>query len=56
MTNPLLLASLAGVLFATFGIHVPSWLMESVSIVGQMALPLALLCIGGTLVVMPALE
>ena len=53
VTNPLLLASLAGVLFATCQIHVPTWLMESVAIVGQMALPLALLCIGGTLVVMP---
>lgn len=53
VTNPLLLASLAGVLFATLHIQLPSWLMDSVGIVGQMALPLALLCIGGTLVVMP---
>jgi len=27
--------------------------MQSVGVVGQMALPLALLCIGGTLVVLP---
>lgn len=53
VTNPLLIASAAGVLFATFQLQLPKWLMESVVIVGQMALPLALLCIGGTLVVMP---
>lgn len=53
VTNPLLLASFAGVLFATLRISVPHWLMESVAVVGQMALPLALICIGGTLVVMP---
>jgi len=52
-TNPLLLASAVGVLFATLHIPVAGWIMESVGIVGQMALPLALLCIGGTLVVMP---
>lgn len=52
-TNPLLLASGAGVIFAATGAHIPSWLFQSVNIVGQMALPLALLCIGGTLVVMP---
>ena len=52
-TNPLLLATGAGVLFAGWGLHLPQWLFQSVEIVGQMALPLALLCIGGTLVVMP---
>jgi malate permease and related proteins len=52
-TNPLLLATGAGVACAGLGWHLPRWLMQSVEIVGQMALPLALLCIGGTLVVMP---
>ena len=52
-TNPLLLGVGAGVLCAGLGLHLPRWLMQSVDIVGQMALPLALLCIGGTLVVMP---
>ncbi|MFT3782649.1 MAG: AEC family transporter [Nibricoccus sp.] len=52
-TNPLLLASGAGVVFAASGMQLPLWLHQSVGIVGQMALPLALLCIGGTLIVMP---
>ena len=52
-TNPLLLGVGAGVVCAGLGLHLPRWFMESVEIVGQMALPLALLCIGGTLVVMP---
>jgi len=53
ITNPLLLASGAGVLCAGCGIRLPIWLGQSVSVIGQMALPLALLCIGGTLVAMP---
>lgn len=53
LTNPLLIASAAGVLFAAAGARLPLWLHQSVSIVGQMALPLALLCIGGTLIVIP---
>jgi hypothetical protein len=38
---------------AGLGLRLPGWLLQSVAILGQMALPLALLCIGGTLVVMP---
>jgi predicted permease len=53
VTNPLLLASGIGVAFAATGLLLPLWLYQSVAIVGQMALPLALLCIGGTLIVMP---
>ena len=53
VTNPLLLASGAGVVFATTGLRLPDWLFQSVNIIGQMALPLALMCIGGTLVVLP---
>jgi hypothetical protein len=52
-TNPLLLATGAGVACAGLGLRLPGWLLQSVAILGQMALPLALLCIGGTLVVMP---
>ena len=52
-TNPLLLATGAAVLCAALGLRFPEWFTQSVSIVGQMALPLALLCIGGTLVVIP---
>ena len=53
ITNPLLLASGFGVAFAATGLVMPLWLHQSVAVVGQMALPLALLCIGGTLVIMP---
>jgi hypothetical protein len=53
VTNPLLLASGAGVAVAAAGWNLPFWLHQSVAVVGQMALPLALLCIGGTLVIMP---
>ena len=52
-SNPLLLATGAGVACAGTGLHLPGWLLQSVAIVGAMGLPLALLCIGGTLVVMP---
>jgi predicted permease len=52
-SNPLLLATGAGVACAGMGLHLPGWLMQTVAIIGQMALPLALLCIGGTLLVMP---
>ena len=51
-TNPLLLASAAGVACAAGGVGLPAWLTQSVAVTGQLALPLALLCIGGTLVVM----
>jgi hypothetical protein len=52
-TNPLLLAVGAGVACAGLGLRLPGWLLQSVAILGAMALPLALLCIGGTLMVMP---
>jgi predicted permease len=43
----------AGVACAMSGLKLPDWLAQSVTVVGQMALPLALLCIGGTLIVIP---
>ena len=52
-TNPLLIASAAGAICAASGLELPRWFMQSVTVTGQMALPLALLCIGGTLIVMP---
>ncbi|HLP02723.1 MAG TPA: AEC family transporter [Opitutaceae bacterium] len=52
-SNPLLIASLAGVLCAAAGVRLPMWLAQSIAVTGQMALPLALLCIGGTLVTIP---
>ncbi len=52
-TNPLLLSSLAGAAVAASGLTLPMWLAQSIAVTGQMALPLALLCIGGSLVTMP---
>ena len=52
-TNPLLVASVAGAAVAATGLTLPPWLAQSIAVTGQMALPLALLCIGGTLVSMP---
>ncbi len=52
-TNPLLIASLAGVAVAATGLALPRWLAQSFAVTGQMALPLALLCIGGSLVTLP---
>jgi len=49
LINPLLLACLAGGLYALSGLALPVVLERSCAAVGQMALPLALLCIGGTL-------
>lgn len=52
-TNPLLLASAAGAVFSAAGLALPVWLTRALGVVGQMALPLALLCIGGSLMVLP---
>ncbi len=51
-TNPLLLASVAGAACAAAGPVLPRWLSQAITVTGQMALPLALLSIGGTLVTM----
>ncbi|WP_366213615.1 AEC family transporter [Aquisalimonas sp.] len=49
ITNPILIASLAGVLLAFSGLQLPAFAERTLSAVGQMALPLALICIGATL-------
>lgn len=49
LTNPILLACLAGLGFSLLQIPLPQPLQRSFAAIGQMALPLALLCIGGTL-------
>ncbi len=51
VSNPLIIASLAAVLFSFSGLGLPFILERSVGVLGQMALPLALLSIGGALVV-----
>ncbi|MBA1145723.1 AEC family transporter [Ectothiorhodospiraceae bacterium WFHF3C12] len=49
VTNPILIACLAGVGYAAAGLAMPDLLGRTLSALGQMALPLALLCIGGAL-------
>lgn len=48
-TNPLILAVLAALPFAVLGITLPGWLMDSGDLFASLTLPLALVCIGGTL-------
>jgi hypothetical protein len=48
-TNPILIACVGGLLVALSGASLPVLAVRTLSAIGQMALPLALLCIGGTL-------
>ncbi|GIZ11625.1 AEC family transporter [Pseudomonas sp. NCCP-436] len=47
--NPLIIGVLAAIPFAYWRIDLPAWLMTSAEYFAQMTLPLALICIGGTL-------
>ena len=47
--NPIILATLLGLIFSAGGIKVPGFLAHTFRIVAEMALPLALLIIGGSL-------
>ncbi|MDO0947208.1 MULTISPECIES: AEC family transporter [Chromohalobacter] len=47
--NPLILSVLLAMPFAYFQVPLPEWLMTSGDYFGAMSLPLALVCIGGTL-------
>ena len=47
--NPLIIAVLAAIPFAIFQIGLPGWLQTSGEYLAQLTLPLALICIGGTL-------
>lgn len=49
MVNPLILSIVVATPFAYFQIPIPKWLDTSGSYLAQMTLPLALMCIGGTL-------
>jgi len=51
--NPIILATLLGLLSSAIGVRVPHFLERSFDIVGDMALPLALLIIGGSLKTAP---
>ena len=47
--NPLIVGVLAAIPFAWWQISLPQWLLTSAGYFAQMSLPLALICIGGTL-------
>ena len=47
--NPLILAVIAALPFAWSGLRLPAWLMTSGDYFASLTLPLALMCIGGTL-------
>lgn len=47
--NPLIIAVLMAIPFAVFQIGLPGWLQTSGEYLAQLTLPLALICIGGTL-------
>jgi predicted permease len=49
VSNPLIISVLAATPFAVFQIGLPAWLETSGQYLAQMTLPLALICIGGTL-------
>jgi len=52
-TNPLILASVAGIAVALAGWTFPNFLDRTLEALGRLALPLALLSIGGSLVTVP---
>ncbi len=49
LRNPLILSVLAALPFSWLRIALPDWLLTSATYFAQMTLPLALICIGGTL-------
>jgi predicted permease len=49
-TNPFFLSCIAGLLFTFTGLSLPSGLNRTFQSVGQIGVPIALLCVGGTLV------
>lgn len=53
ITNPLIVASVLGGLYSFIGFGIPSAMERTLGALSQMALPLALLCIGGSLMTVP---
>jgi len=49
VTNPLLLAGVSGLLLAFAGVQLPMFLDRTLEVLGGAAVPIALLCIGGSL-------
>lgn len=49
LVNPLIISVVTAVPFAWLKVPIPNWILTSADYVAQMSLPLALICIGGTL-------
>ncbi|GGK08209.1 AEC family transporter [Pseudomonas matsuisoli] len=49
VSNPLIIGVVAAIPFAAFQIPIPAWMLTSGHYFAQLTLPLALICIGGTL-------
>lgn len=49
ITNPVIVATFAGMLLVFLGVRIPRVLMKSISIVANIALPMALIIIGGSI-------
>ena len=49
LLNPLIISVIVAVPFAWLQVPIPNWILTSADYVAQMSLPLALICIGGTL-------
>lgn len=49
LLNPLIISVVVAVPFAWLRVPIPNWILTSADYVAQMSLPLALICIGGTL-------
>ena len=49
VTNPLILASVIGLVFALLGLKLPLVASRTLDVIGQFALPLALICVGCSL-------
>ncbi len=52
-TNPFFLACVAGILYSLTGLPLPVWTDRTLGALGQIGIPIALLCVGGTLVTTP---
>jgi predicted permease len=52
-TNPLLLAGLLGLLVPLLGVTLPSFLRRALESLGSASVPIALMCIGGSLAITP---
>lgn len=49
LKNPLIIAVVLGMLASAIQLHIPQWLLKSADYFAGLTLPLALICVGGTL-------